>query len=315
MDPGLNQRSLAVMERLAGNAGLLRVAVHSVEGARVIDAGVTAPGGLAAGLLLASACMADLGTVTIHPGSVGDYPCPLVQVASDHPVAACLGSQYAGWQVSVGKYFAMASGPMRALARREPLFAELGLGESADAAAGVLEASRLPTPEVVAHLASGLGIPPTALTLAVAPTASLAGSVQVVARSLETALHQMHEIGFPLAGIVSGVGSAPLAPPCPDMVGAIGRTNDAILYGGRVELFVRTGDDVLAELGPRLPSTASPAHGKPFAEVFREAGGDFYKIDPRLFAPGEVVLRNLSSGRTHRFGRVEPELVRRSFGG
>lgn len=315
MGLGLNRRALAVMDGLARDAEILRAGVHDVEGARVIDAGVKADGGLDAGLLLASACLADLAAVTLHPGAVGDYPCQLVHVSSDHPVAACLGSQYAGWQVSVGKYFAMASGPMRAIAGREPLFAELGLGESADRAVGVLEAGKLPTPEVVAYLADRLKLPPAAITLAVAPTGSIAGSLQVVARSLETALHQMHEIHFPLAAIVSGIGTAPLAPPCPNMVGAIGRTNDAILYGGRVEAFVRADDDLLAELGPRLPSTASPAHGKPFAEIFKEAGGDFYKIDPRLFAPGEVVLRNLASGRTHRFGRVEPELVRRSFGG
>lgn len=315
MGLGLNRRALAVMDGLARDAEILRVGIHEVEGARVIDAGVKAEGGLDAGLLLASACLADLAAVTLCPGSVGDYSCQLVHVSSDHPVAACLGSQYAGWQVSVGKYFAMASGPMRALAGREPLFAELGLGESADRAVGVLEAGKLPTPEVVAYLADRLKLPSAAITLAAAPTGSLAGSLQVVARSLETALHQMHEIHFPLATILSGIGTAPLAPPCPDMVGAIGRTNDAILYGGRVELFVRADDDVLAELGPRLPSTASPAHGKPFAEIFKEAGGDFYKIDPRLFAPGEIVLRNLASGRTHRFGRVEPELVRRSFGG
>ena len=38
-------------------------------------------------------------------------------------------------------------------------------------------------------------------------------SQDMVARSLETALHQMHEIHFPLASIVSGIGTAPLAPP------------------------------------------------------------------------------------------------------
>jgi methenyltetrahydromethanopterin cyclohydrolase len=315
MGLGLNQRSFSVLDGMAKHAHDHRVTAQAVEGARVIDAGVHALGGLDAGILLARACMADLATIHLVPGAVGDYSCSLVQVACDHPVAACLGSQYAGWQVSVGKYFARASGPMRALAGREPLFAELGLGETADTAVGVLEAGKIPTPEVVAYLADRLKLPTGAINLAVAPTGSIAGSLQVVARSLETALHQMHEIHFPLASIVSGIGTAPLAPPCPDMVGAIGRTNDAILYGGRVEVFARAEDDLLAELGPRLPSTASPAHGKPFAEIFKEAGGDFYKIDPRLFAPGEIVLRNLATGRTHRFGRLEPDLVRRSFGG
>ena len=41
---------------------------------------------------------------------------PLVQVVTDHPVRACLASQYAGWAIKEGKYFAMGSGPMRAAA-------------------------------------------------------------------------------------------------------------------------------------------------------------------------------------------------------
>lgn len=315
MSFALNDRSRRLLDRMVADATMLRVTPVDVAGATVVDAGIKTPGGLEAGLLLARICLADLAAVEILPGGIDDYFCPMVHVRCDHPVAACLGSQYAGWQVAVNGYFAMASGPMRAIAGREPIFSELGLAELSDHAVGVMETGKLPTAEVVEYLADRLKLPTGRLKLAVAPTGSLAGSLQVVARSLETALHQMHEIHFPLDSIVSGIGSAPLAPPCPDMVGAIGRTNDAILYGGRVEIWVRAEDALLAELGPKLPSTASPAHGQPFAEIFREAGGDFYKIDPRLFAPGEVVLRNLSSGRTHRFGRLEPNLVRRSFGG
>lgn len=315
MSFSLNARARRVVDRMTADAAMLRVTPSEVAGAAVLDAGIKTPGSLEAGLLLARVCLADLATVGLVPGGIDDYFCPMVHVRCDHPVAACLGSQYAGWQVAVNGFFAMASGPMRSLAGREPIFAELGLNETSDHAVGVLETGKYPTPEVVEYLSDRLKLPAAHLKLAVAPTGSLAGSLQVVARSLETALHQMHEIHFPMDTIVSGMGSAPLAPPCPDMVGAIGRTNDAILYGGRVEIWVRAEDALLAELGPRLPSTASPAYGQPFAEIFREAGGDFYKIDPRLFAPGEVVLRNLVSGRTHRFGRLDPNLVRRSFGG
>ena len=51
----------------------------------------------------------------------GGLPCPVVQVSSDNPVLACMASQYAGWQVSVGKFFAMGSGPMRAAWGKEEL--------------------------------------------------------------------------------------------------------------------------------------------------------------------------------------------------
>ena len=71
-------------------------------------------------------------------------------------------------------------------------------------------------------------------------TASIAGSVQVIARSVETALHKMHEIGFDLTQVRSGFGIAPLPPVAADDLVGIGRTNDAMLYGGEVTLATST---------------------------------------------------------------------------
>jgi methenyltetrahydromethanopterin cyclohydrolase len=136
-----------------------------------------------------------------------------------------------------------------------------------------------------------------------------------VARSLETAQHKLHELKFDLGQVVSGYGCAPLPPVAADEIGAIGRTNDAILYGGRAVLWVRADDDQLAEIGPKVPSSASSDHGAPFAEVFARAGNDFYKIDPMLFSPAEIVFQNLKTGRAHVFGRSEPEILRKSFFG
>ena len=160
-------------------------------------------------------------------------------------------------------------------------------------------------------------LPTTAerLTLAVAPASSMAGTIQVVARSLETALHKLHELKFDLGQVVSGYGVAPLPPVAADEGKAIGWTNDAILYGGRVVLWVRADDELLDLVGPKVPSNASPDHGSPFAEVFARYDGDFYKIDPQLFAPAVVEFRNLKTGKAHSFGQLEPAVLRRSFGG
>ena len=156
-------------------------------------------------------------------------------------------------------------------------------------------------------------LPPAKLTLLVAPAASMAGNLQVVARSVETALHKLHELKFDLSQIVSGFGSAPLPPVARDELHAIGRTNDAILYGGRVVIWAQADDDHLAELGPRVPSNASHDHGATFATIFKKYGHVFYKIDPMLFSPAEVVFYNLKSGRSHVFGRIEEDVLRRSF--
>ncbi|HEX5442842.1 MAG TPA: methenyltetrahydromethanopterin cyclohydrolase [Pirellulales bacterium] len=309
----LNQQAASLCQSLIDRAETLRAEVHQIAGATVVDLGVNAGGGLEAGLALAEICLAGLGRVTLAAGDPSVWHGPAVAVVSDQPVAACLASQYAGWQIAQGKYFAMGSGPMRAAAGREALFDEIGLRERPDVAVGVLETAKLPTEEIVEFLAAECEIAPSQLMLLAARTASQAGTLQVVARSIETALHKLHELKFDLRRIESGWGVAPLPPPAADDLAGIGRTNDAILYGARVTLWVRGDDASLESVGPRIPSNASPDHGEPFASVFERYGRDFYKIDPQLFSPAEITLCNLDSGRSFRFGRILPEVIERSF--
>src|SRR5262245_54798959 len=108
---------------MAQTAAALRVNVQTTaSGARIVDCGVKTPGGIQAGLSLARVCLAGQADVSLLPGDVAGIACPLIQVASDHPVLACMASQYAGWQIAVGKFFAMGSGPMRATYGKEDLF-------------------------------------------------------------------------------------------------------------------------------------------------------------------------------------------------
>jgi methenyltetrahydromethanopterin cyclohydrolase len=307
----LNQQAWACADVLAANSAAWRVHVSTVAGARVIDCGGAAPGGLQAGLQMARVCLAGLADVSLLPSTEG----PIVQVHSDDPVRACLASQYAGWQIKVEKYFAMGSGPMRAAYGREELFDHIAHGrERPPVAVGVLETRKHPTEEVIAWLVAKLPNSVEKITLLAAPTSSIAGTVQIVARSLETALHKLHELKFDLGQVISGYGTAPLPPVAATDVQGIGWTNDAILYGGKVVLWVRADDEVLAAVGTKVPSNASPDHGAPFAKLFSRHGGDFYKIDPALFSPAEIVFHNIKTGRTHSFGKCEPDLLRKSFG-
>jgi methenyltetrahydromethanopterin cyclohydrolase len=312
----LNERAQRLADHLAANAAALRIDVHTTTaGGRVLDCGVKAEGGLNAGVGLARVCLAGQAEVSLVPGDCAGVACLLAQVMSDNPVIACMASQYAGWQVQVGKFFAMGSGPMRAAYGKEELFDHLPGREAAPVAVGILESRKLPDDAVFAHLAEKLGLAPNKITLLAAPTFSMAGNLQVVARSLETALHKLHELKFDLSQVVSGCGTAPVPPVAGDWLSAIGRTNDAILYGGRVVLCVRADDGQLAEIGPNVPSSASPDHGAPFAEIFARYEQDFYKIDPMLFSPAEVVFHNLKTGRAHVFGKPAPDVLRKSFFG
>ena len=316
MPPTLNERAQRLADYLAANAAAMRVAVHTTAtGARLIDCGIQTPGGLQAGLNLARICMAGLAEIAMVPGDVAGVAVPSVVVSTDAPVAACIASQYAGWQVNVGKFFAMGSGPMRAHYGKEEVFDDIGQREKSAVAVGVLETRKLPDDAVVEYLAKALDLAPSKLTLCVAPAASIAGNLQVVARSLETALHKLHTLKFDLSKIVSGMGTAPMGPVAANELVAIGRTNDAILYGGRVVLWVQATDEEILAIGPQVPASASEDYGVPFAEIFERYNKDFYKIDPKLFSPAEIVFCNLKTGRSFTFGRTMPEVMYRSFFG
>jgi len=315
VDASLNRRAFEYVRRMVAEAEALGIAVHVLPGGtQVLDCGVHAPGGLEAGRRMAEVCMGGLGMVTLTWQTWEDMAWPAVTVSTDFPAEACLAAQYAGWAVRHGTYFAMGSGPARALVRAEAeLYDRLGYREASDVAVLCLETRHLPTADVAGFIAERAHVDPSRLALLVAPTASVAGSVQVAARSVETALHKLYVLGFDVRRVLHGTGVCPLPPPAGDDARAIGRTNDAVLYGGRVYLLVRADDSELAALVPRLPSSASPAYGRPFYEVLRNCDFDFYRIDPLLFSPAEVVVTNVVSGRTFRAGRVDPAVLKGSF--
>ncbi len=284
---------------------------HDLEcGTKLLDFGCKSQGGLQAGIALAELCMAGRAKVGITEGGITGKA---VQVVTDRPLEACMASQYAGWPISVDDYFAMGSGPMRAARGKEKVLEELGLITPAVQTVGILEAKELPSADVAVRIAEKAGLAPENLILAGARTASIAGSVQIVARSVETCMHKLHELGVDLRMVCSGVGSAPLPPIAAKDMQAMGWTNDAILYGGQVSLWCRGEDDELASIIDRVPSQASNDFGRPFLEIFEQYDRDFYKIDPHLFSPAEVTLFNLNSGRVFRAGEVRPDLLRSSF--
>jgi methenyltetrahydromethanopterin cyclohydrolase len=310
----LNERAQRLADHMAANTARLRIEVHqTTAGARILDCGVKTEGGFQAGLGLARVCLSGLADVALLPGGVGDLATPVVQVTTDAPVQACMASQYAGWQVALGKYFAMASGPIRAAYGKEELYDKIPGREQAPVAVGVLETRKLPADDVIAYFAEKLELPANKVTLLAAPAFSLAGNLQVVARALETALHKLYKLNFDLSQVVAGIGVAPLPPVAADELSAIGRTNDAILYGGQATLWVKADDEQLQEIGPKVPSCASPDHGAPFADIFNRYEMDFYKIDLLLFSPAMITFNNLRSGRSHVFGRLEVDVLKRSF--
>jgi len=314
----VNRRGAELTAALRRDAAMLNLGVtHGPRGETLIDAGAKQRGGIDAGLRIAEICLGGLGEVRLTPDSATPRWPWTIAVRSSQPVIACLGSQYAGWSLTHGTgkdaFFALGSGPARALAQKETVFKDIGYRDEADVASLVIESGRPPPPEIVDKVTTDCGVAPSALTVIYAPTQSLAGATQVVARVLEVALHKAHELNFPLARIVDGMGAAPLSPPHPDFVTAMGRTNDAIIYGGRAQLYVTGPAEDAKGLAEALPSRASRDFGAPFAEIFKRFKGDFYAIDPMLFSPAEVIVTAIENGESFRAGEVHHKLLDASF--
>ncbi len=308
----VNERAAAILRQMMAQAEVLGVAVHTLSnGATVIDAGIKVPGSFAAGKLFAEACLGGLGEVEFVRLSFGELWLPGVSVRVEHPAIACMAAQYAGWAVKRGKFFAMGSGPARALHAGEELFERLSYRDQSEVAVLLLEGRKLPDEEVAEYVAGKCGVDAANLMLAIAPTASLVGSVQIAARVVETGLHKMTELGFDVEQIVASFGTCPLAPVASDDLKAIGLTNDGVLYGGQACYAVQASDEALEAIIAQIPSSASRDYGRPFYDLFQAYGGDFYKIDPLLFSPAEVIINNLTSGKTYRAGSPNLEVLRR----
>ena len=315
--PSVNALAAPLVAQLLADAARLRVASsRHAFGPTIVDAGIAAPGCVEAGVLIARICMGGLGRIETRISAEQEPLWPaMIEVHTASPVLACLGSQYAGWSLSASKeqnngkkFFSLGSGPARALAGKETLFDELGYRDAHDAGVLVMEVGQPPPQAVLEKIVGDCGLAPDKLTVIVTPTQSVAGTVQIVARVVEVALHKTHVLGVPLGEIVDASGTAPLPPPAPDGLAAMGRTNDAILYGGRVHLTVRS-DAVARRLAAELPSSNSRDYGRPFAEIFASFNYDFYQIDPSLFAPAEVWTSSLESGTTYRGGRLDAALL------
>ncbi len=314
----LNKLTAPLVENLIVNAESLRLDVSNLnDGTRIIDAGINAKGGIEAGRLIAEICMGGLGVVKLRASTNFHHWSWHVDVHSSNPVMACLASQYAGWSLSHGEgkdaFHALGSGPARTSGSNEPLFDELKYHDSTSKTCIVIEVDRIPPVELTSKIAKMCNVQNNELTVILTPTSSLAGTVQIISRVLETSLHKAHELHFPLENIIDGAGSAPLCPPSNDFLTAMSRTNDSILFAGQIQLFVEATDEDAEELANALPSSTSKDYGKPFGEIFKDVNYDFYKIDPMLFSPAKVSVSSLTTGHTFHAGKIDLDLLDKSY--
>jgi methenyltetrahydromethanopterin cyclohydrolase len=309
----INRRALEVVERMIARAEPLGIQVSTLScGARVIDIGLQARGGLLAGKLTAEASLGGMGEVNFQLLNFGEIALPGVCVVVDQPEIGCMASQYAGWGIQRGDFFAIGSGPARVLSAKEPVFQGLDYRDSADTAVILLEGRELPGNEVAEYLARKCRVEPSRVNMIMAPAACLAGAVQLVARVVATGMHKMFKLGFDVRKVLHGYGTCPIPPVVPNEDHASALANDCVLYGGRVTYTVRAEDAELEALIGRIPSSASPSYGTPFFEIY-QTYGSFYNMDPLIFCPSQVTMNNLTSGRVFHAGQPHPGVLKTSI--
>lgn len=309
----VNEKAMEIAEEMMDWSDELKVkTIELKNGAKVIDCGINVEGGYEAGLMFTDICMGGFGASSVTVHKVNEIPLAFIDVTTDHPAIACLGSQKAGWRVSVDNYFAMGSGPARALALKpKKTYERINYEDDYSHAVIALESNQLPDEKVIENIAEASHVEPADVVALIAPTASIVGSVQVSGRIVETAVFKLNELGYDTTNIVSGTGSAPIAPVVKDDLKAMGSTNDSVIYYGSVVLTVRGFDEALFK---KVPSSTSRDYGKPFYKTFKDAGYDFFKIDANVFAPAEITVNDLETGKTYHTGHLNGEVILESFG-
>jgi len=311
----VNNNTLPIITKIIDNPEKYGLIIEESQGTKIFDAGIKAKGSYQAGKILTEICLGGYGSTNISFIKYNDLELPSIQVYTDLPSIATLGSQFAGWRIKVHKYQAIGSGPARALALKpKELYKRIDYRDFSDNAIIVLETAKKPPIEVLKHISNECNIESNKLFVFLVPTSCLAGSIQVSGRIVETGLHKLMEVGFNPNNAVNGIGYAPISPVHPTFIEAMGRTNDMILYGGVVHFTVKEENDKeLKELVELVPSWNSKDYGKPFSEIFKKAGYDFYKIDPALFAPAVITINNINTGSVFKAGQINTDVLMQSI--
>ncbi|UCE95625.1 MAG: methenyltetrahydromethanopterin cyclohydrolase [Candidatus Bathyarchaeota archaeon] len=313
----MNQEAFKLVKRLCESPDEYSISVRkNRKGVTLIDAGIQAEGGFNAGRIVTEICMGGFGVARIFPKQYDDVELSCIFVHSDHPAIATFGSQFAGWQIKKGNFFAIGSGPARALALKpRDIYEKIKYEDKADIAIMVLETNKEPPEELTNDFALECNVSPSQLYIILTPTTSITGSTQISGRIVETGLHKLSKLGIDPLSIRYAWGYAPIAPVHPKFAEAMGETNDVILYGG-VAFYAleHKNDNKLKDLLRKAPSSASNHYGRPFKDIFKEANYDFYQIDPNLFAPAMFIINNIVTGSVLQVGKVNVEVLKQSLG-
>jgi methenyltetrahydromethanopterin cyclohydrolase len=315
----INREAMKVVRAILDAPEALGVKPITLDnGSTVLDMGLEAPGGWLAAKYYTLVTLGGLADVSYEAFPLGDRMLAAARVMIDHPQEACVASQIAGWRIDEPgtEFAAIVSGPGRALNRNpDDYFKYVDYRDRHSEAVVTIQASRPVSTAVADTIADGCGVEPGNVYILLAPNRSLACAVQVAARIVEQSLHRLGEEDFDLRSVRSAYGFGVIPPLIDDDVVSMGRINDSLLYGGIATITVESTDEECGRVVGNVVSSASPAYGRPFVEIYEDAGRDFYEIPTDLHSPAVLHLNNLSTGRTFSAGAINEDVLRRSFFG
>lgn len=240
------------------------------------------------GSKVAEASMGGLGSVSIVEKKVK------VEIPSQVALAT-LSCQLAGWSIKINGKNSLGSGPARILARKpKNIIDQVGYHEEAEKAALILETDNLPRKEVCEEIL--MATKAKELVIAVFKGTSQVGLINILARVVELGVFRLNHLGYDVRKINYAQGKVPLSKP------GIFATNDALIYSSEILFKVEQWDEELTE---KAVSSCCPSYGKSFQEIFQEAGEDFYKIPPEIFAPAKIIIADLEKGKEYKAGEVK----------
>ncbi len=286
----LNKKCYGILKELEGVAE-----VTEYGNARVLDLGINKDAGKEAAIKVAQVTMGSLGEARLEDTKIH-------VTIPEKPSVACLSCQLAGWAIPIGGKNKLGSGPARILAKKpSDIIDRIAYHEKSDKAAIAIETSVLPDEKTCNYILEETGA--KELIIAAFRGNSEVGLVNIMARVVEMALFRLDNLGYDTNQIISAEGTAPI-PKLDDRI--MFTSNDAIIYGSSVRIEVNDWDPELTEVSV---SQASKFYGRSFEEIFNEAGGDFFKIDPEIFAPAKLHIS--FEGNDYRVGCVNNELLNR----
>lgn len=299
----VNDGAAAIAERMIADAASLGVEVSQHRsGATLIDC---TRGGHEAGRLYAEATMGGLASVELGTRTVAGHDLVMVAVETNRPLEACWVAQKHADRAPGDPADIILAGPAKArFVPTDPTVAAAGYIDRGQKVVAPLQVDRALTDDDFDWLARRCQVEPRDLYVLVAPSDSVVCAVQVVARTVDNAMHRLVSAGVGLFEVERLAGEAPLPPDGGDARQRLGRINDSLMYGSSVRATVSYEGELQA-VADEVASQPADLRGLTFLEMFDRFDGDFHQIPLDVFCITSIEVRHPSSGSVAFAGRID----------